>query len=79
MPTYVYETIPRNPDEAPERFELLQSMRDAPLEEHPETGAPVKRVITGGFGYMKHSSGAPAPSPAPSGRGGCCGGACGCH
>ena len=46
MPTYVYEIV--KPDgRAGDRFELLQSMAEAPLEKHPETGEPVRRVITG--------------------------------
>jgi len=49
MPTYIYESIPSDGGE-PERFELVQSMRDAPLSVHPETGEPVKRIITGGLG-----------------------------
>jgi len=46
MPTYVYEVV--KPDgTGGERFELLQSMSEPALEKHPETGAPVRRVITG--------------------------------
>ena len=46
MPTYVYEIV--KPDgTGGDRFELLQSMAEAPLEKHPETGEPVRRVITG--------------------------------
>ncbi len=45
MPIYVYETIPAAPDLAPERFELRQSMADAPLTTHPESGVPVRRVL----------------------------------
>jgi len=46
MPTYVYEVV--NPDgSGGDRFELLQSMAEPALETHPETGAPVRRVITG--------------------------------
>ena len=51
MPTYVYETIPSQPGQAPRRFELKQSMKDAPLKLDPETGLPVKRVISGGFAF----------------------------
>ena len=49
MPTYVYESIPPNGGE-PERFEVTQSMNDAPLQAHPDTGEPVRRIITGGLG-----------------------------
>jgi len=47
--TYVYETIPQNPGEAPVRFEFKQGMHDAKLTEHPVTGKPVRRLISGGF------------------------------
>jgi predicted nucleic acid-binding Zn ribbon protein len=80
MTTYVYETIPRHPGETPERFEVLQSMKDAALTRHPDTGQPVRRVISGGFGLM--GLGDPAasrPQVARGGGGGCgCGGACSC-
>jgi len=43
MPTYVYEVI--NEDgSGGERFEITQRMSADPLTEHPETGAPVRRV-----------------------------------
>ena len=71
MATYVYETIPRQPDETPRRFEVVQSMKDKPLIRHPDTGEPVKRVITGGFGLMGVSEKGPAPAPATSCRPGC--------
>ena len=46
MPTYVYEVV--KPDgTGGDRFELLQAMSEPPLQEHPETGEPVRRVITG--------------------------------
>ena len=57
MPTYTYETIPQSPDEKPERFEVKQSILAAPLAKHPETGAPVRRVITGGLGFLGTSAG----------------------
>ena len=78
MATYVYETIPQHPDELPARFEVIQSMKDAPLKRHPETGEPVRRVIAGGYGLMGL---APKVTSAPRATrgGGCgCGGACAC-
>lgn len=48
MPIYTYETIPTTEGEEPLRFEIQQKMADPPLKEHPETGQPVKRIITGG-------------------------------
>lgn len=75
MPIYVYETMPSEPGRKPLRFEISQSMLDAPLTAHPETGEPVRRVITGGLEIPRGSA---ASKPAPSG--GCCGGGgCGCH
>jgi hypothetical protein len=51
-------------------------MKDAALTRHPETGEPVRRVITGGLGIMTSSKGAPAPVVSSGGH--CCGGGCGC-
>ena len=53
MPIYIYETIPQQPGEKPERFEVKQSMLDDKLEVQPETGKPVRRVITGGITIPK--------------------------
>ncbi len=47
MPIYEYEVI--TDDGRPgERFEILQSMTAEPLTRHPESGLPVRRVITAG-------------------------------
>ena len=48
MATYIYETIPQKPGEEPRQFEFVQKMTDPPLTHHPETGLPVRRIITGG-------------------------------
>ncbi|MDP0491844.1 MAG: zinc ribbon domain-containing protein [Verrucomicrobiota bacterium JB023] len=69
MITYVYETIPSNPGEEPEQFEWRQSIHEPTLESHPETGVPVRRIISGGLGF---SSGGKSSS------GSCCQGSCGC-
>ncbi|HCR30917.1 MAG TPA: hypothetical protein DIV79_12965 [Opitutae bacterium] len=75
MATYIYETIPSSNNESPERFEIQQSMNDSPLTEHPESGVPVKRVITGGYGFNVTGSEKSAPAPPSS----CCNqGGCGC-
>lgn len=80
MATYLYETIPAKEGEKPETFEIRQSMKDAPLTKHPETGVPVRRVITGGFGFVTKGGSSPAPQRPPSGpSGGGCGSGCGCH
>jgi hypothetical protein len=76
MATYVYETIPRGPGETPRRFEVVQSMKDAPLDQHPDTGEPVRRVISGGYGLMGVSEKKPIASIAkPAG----CAPGCACH
>jgi len=45
MPVYIYEVI-RKDGQPGERFEITQRMADEALKEHPETGEPVRRVIT---------------------------------
>jgi predicted nucleic acid-binding Zn ribbon protein len=44
VPTYVYEVV-TGTDAPGETFELMQRISDPPLTVHPETGAPVRRVI----------------------------------
>ncbi len=72
MPTYVYETLPAE-GEAPQRFEVRQSMTEKPLTHHPDNGVPVRRVIIGGTGVMGGAAAAGTSS------GGGCGVSCGCH
>ncbi len=69
MPIYVYETTGKKK----RRFEIKQSMNDAPLTHDPETGEPVQRVISGGYGLMQ-KGGKSAPTQHSCGSGGC-----GCH
>ncbi len=45
MPTYIYQVITEDDSEG-EIFEVVQKMSEDALTEHPETGAPVKRLIT---------------------------------
>ena len=71
MTTYVYETIPKKSGEKPRYFEIKQSMKDAPLSKHPETGEPIRRVVLGGFGTLS--------SKGSSEGGSSCGPSCGCH
>jgi predicted nucleic acid-binding Zn ribbon protein len=47
-------------------------MTDKPLTQHPETGEPVRRIISGGLGFMQKGK---ASAPAASS----CGSGCGCH
>ena len=44
MPIYVYEAITDDGSDG-EQFEIFQSMADAALTKHPETGLPVRRVF----------------------------------
>ena len=45
MPIYEYEVILED-GEPGMRFEVRQSMSDEPLTHHPQTGQPVRRVIS---------------------------------
>ncbi len=45
MPIYVYEVVTVE-GEAGETFEWLQGINEAPLTVHPETGVPVRRLLT---------------------------------
>jgi hypothetical protein len=76
MTTYVYETIPSKAGEKPRYFEIQQSMKDAVLTRHPETGEPIRRVVLGGFGVL--SSGKADTHKAAPGKSHC-GPGCGCH
>lgn len=77
MAVYVYETIPSKEGEPVRTYEITQSMKDAALSNHPQTGERIRRVITGGIGIMTSSKGAPAPRPSSGGNS--CGSGCGCH
>lgn len=66
MPTYMYETVPVAEGETSERFEIKQRFADPPLEVHPQTGMPVRRVISGGMGLVTRPSGElPEPGCGP--------------
>jgi predicted nucleic acid-binding Zn ribbon protein len=69
MATYIYETVPDSPEVPVRRFEVKQSMNDTPLSRDPETGQPVRRIISGGLGLI--TSSAPTSS-CGSGSCGCC-------
>lgn len=73
MPTYVYETQPVDCALPLRRFEVKQSMKDAPLTHDPETGLPVRRVIGANINFMA------VDNTGASGAGGSCGTGCGCH
>ncbi len=75
MATYVYETVPQRPNEVPVQFEIVQSMKATPLESHPETGQPVRRVVMGGYGLISgRDKSSPAASPVAA-----CSPGCACH
>lgn len=74
MPTYTYQTLPANPDAHTRRFEVKQSISDAPLTHDPESGDRVERVITGGRGPLTTITGGAEPTVTGS-----CGPSCGCH
>ena len=77
MPMYTYETIPAKLGTRVRRFEFFQSIHDAPLQHAPETGEPVRRVITGGI-VIRSRARFPGMKPGSSGvsNTGCCPG---CH
>jgi predicted nucleic acid-binding Zn ribbon protein len=74
MATYIYETVPDAPDGPVRRFEIKQSMKEAPLTNDPNTGEKVRRVIAGGLGIMTgaRSSLKPVKPTCGMGRCGCC-------
>jgi predicted nucleic acid-binding Zn ribbon protein len=45
MPTYEYEILDKKGNPTGERFECVQSMKDAALSKQPETGKPCRRAI----------------------------------
>ena len=42
MPYYTYESLVNKGL----RFEIKQSLHDVPMEHHPESGEPIKKIIT---------------------------------
>jgi hypothetical protein len=45
MLTYVYETVP-GPGKKARQYEIRQSIKDAPLTKHPETGEQIRRCLS---------------------------------
>lgn len=52
MPTYEYEC-----NRCHVHFERRQSMKDEPLKECPECGGDVRRMVSGGSGFILKSQG----------------------
>lgn len=46
MPIYQYDILDAKGEPTGETFDHVQSMKDDPLTNHPETGRPVRRAIT---------------------------------
>jgi len=67
MPIYVYETVPEKADQKATQFEVVQRMTDEALTNHPDTGEPVRRIISGGISLPVSSKG-----------GDCCDSGCSC-
>ena len=76
---YIYETVPAARGEEIRRFELKQSIHDAALTRHPDTGETIRRVIVGGAGIITGKSAGSGAGAAKPTHGGCCGGGCGGH
>lgn len=79
---YEYEIL--NPDgTARGILEVEQKMADPPLTRHPETGEPLRRVLSATFASVPGGSSADSVSGCTTGTcgipsfGGCAGGACG--
>lgn len=52
MPTYEYQC-----PQCRHRFEQRQAMADAPIEKCPDCGGDVKRLISGGTGFIVRGEG----------------------
>ncbi len=72
MPAYEYQC-----DRCETHFEARQKMSDKVLENCPQCGGHVKRLISGGAGAITRGGQASSYAPPPCQTGGsCCGGAC---
>ena len=67
MITYIYETLPR-PGKKVRRFELRQSIKDAPLTKHPETGEPIRRCLVLGADPFVRAATIERPEPRSASR-----------
>ena len=60
MPLYVYQVIEPDGSDG-EVFEVMQRMSEPPLETHPETGKPVRRLIAAPNTVTKFGAGNLSP------------------
>jgi hypothetical protein len=67
MLTYIYESLPR-PGKPVRRYEILQSIKDAPLTKHPKTGEPIRRIIVLGADPFVRAATVERPAPRPEKR-----------
>lgn len=67
MVTYVYETLPRA-GKTVRRYEIQQSIKDAPLTKHPETGEAIRRLIVLGSDPFVRAATIERPAPRPARR-----------
>jgi hypothetical protein len=67
MITYVYETLPR-PGKPARRYEIQQSIKDAPLKKHPKTGEPIRRCVVLGSDPFVRAATIERPEPRPKKR-----------
>lgn len=77
MPTYVYESVPSDPNQLPAQYEFQQRITDVPLTVHPQTGERLRRVIPLGTGFILGKQ-RQTPSATRVTRGCGCGPGCGC-
>jgi hypothetical protein len=67
MITYVYETLPRA-GKAVRRYEILQSIKDAPLTKHPKTGEAIRRCVVLSSDPFVRAATIERPEPRPAKR-----------
>jgi hypothetical protein len=67
MVTYVYESLPRTGKPA-RRYEIQQSIKDAPLTKHPKTGEPIRRCIVLSADPFVRAATIELPEPRPAKR-----------
>jgi putative FmdB family regulatory protein len=75
MPTYEYRCSSCN-----KIFEVFHGMAENPVNKCPDCGSKVKRLITGGSGFIMKGGGGSMEMPSCAQAGSCCAsGTCGMH